>query len=244
MSRIHSSLQTPLDERVRTDATPQGRFARPRLQTLVTWISVLGPLFVFGLLAEDVAERESFRFDTPLLLDLHTHSTPFFDALMLALTWVGGVRLLAFSVLVMAFLWWRKQRFEALFLLSAMVGTSLLNISMKAAFGRARPNLWLSLTPEHDYGFPSGHSMLSCTFVLAMLVLVWQSALSWTMKWLVAAVGIAFVSGVGLSRLYLGVHYPSDVLAGWSLSLAWVALLQGIFARRLRHSSVERHSLV
>jgi len=194
---------------------------------------VLGPLLVFGLLAEDVASRESFRFDTPLLLWLHAHANSFFDSFMLALTWVGGVRLLAFSVLLMGFLAWRKFRVQALFLLLAMAGTSLLNISMKAAFQRVRPDLWLSLTPEHDYGFPSGHSMLSCTFVLAMLVLVWKSDGSSTVKWTLTTLGLLFVGGVGLSRLYLGVHYPSDVLAGWSLSLALIALLQGIFARRL-----------
>ncbi len=117
-----------------------------------------------------------------------------------------------------------------------MGGTSLLNVAMKAAFQRARPSLWLSLTPEHDTGFPSGHSMLSCTFVLAMLVIAWKSDWSSSAKWMATALGLLFVGGVGLSRLYLGVHYPSDVLAGWSLSLAWVALLGGIFRRRLRRS--------
>ena len=220
-------------ERVQSGAMPPGRFGRLRVQIFLTWIAVLGPLLVFGLLAEDVASRESFRFDAPLLLWLHAHSSPLFDSLMLALTWLGGVRLLAFSVLVMGVLAWRKPRVGALFLLVSMVGTSLLNISMKVAFQRVRPNLWLSLTPEHDYGFPSGHSMLSCTFMLAMLVLVWQSDASSTLKRNVTFLGLVFVAGVGLSRLYLGVHYPSDVLAGWSLSFAWVALLQGIFARRL-----------
>ncbi len=206
------------------------------MQSFLTLVGVVCPLILFGLLAEDVASRESFRFDTPLLLWLHTHSTPFFDSAMLALTWAGGVRLLAFSVLLMGFLTWRKFRVQALFLLLAMTGTSLLNISMKAAFQRVRPDLWLSLSPEHDYGFPSGHSMLSCTFVLAMLVLVWNSDGSATVKWTLTTLSLLFVVGVGLSRLYLGVHFPSDVLAGWSLSLAWIALLQGILARRLNRS--------
>ncbi len=233
MSQLHSSSQTTLDERVQSDGTLPGLFARLSVPVFLTWISVLAPLLVFGLLAKDVASRESLRFDAPVLLDLHARSTPFFDSLMLAFTWLGGVRLLAFSVLVMAWLWWRKQRFPALFLLSAMVGTSLLNLSMKAAFQRARPNLWLSLTPEHDYGFPSGHSMISCTFVLAMLVLLWKSAGSSTLKWRATSLGLLFVAGVGLSRLYLGVHYPSDVLAGWSASMAYAALLERVFHRRL-----------
>ncbi len=216
---------------------PQNPVARG-IKPLFTLTSVLAPLILFGLLAEDVATRESFGFDTPLLLRLHAHATPLFDSLMLALTWMGGVRLLAFSAFVIALLAWRKLRVQAAFLLSAMVGTSLLNISMKAAFQRARPNLWLSLTPEHDYGFPSGHSMLSCTFVLATLVLVWKSDGSSALKWAATALGLLFIAGVGLSRLYLGVHYPSDVLAGWSLSLAWVALLQGILHLRLRRALV------
>ena len=205
------------------------RLARP----LFTAIGVLAPLLFFGYLAEDVATRESIRFDTPLLLGLHAHATPLFDRTMLAFTNWGGVRILLLSFLLSAFLLWRKQRVQAAFLLWAMLGAALLNVAIKASFQRVRPDLWLSLAPEHDYGFPSGHSMLSCAFVLAALVLTWKSRSTLIVKWGTTGAGLLFLLGVGLSRLYLGVHYPSDVLAGFALVLSWITLLQGIFEERL-----------
>lgn len=75
--------------------------------------------------------------------------------------------------------------------------------------------------------------MLSCAFVLATLVLVWKSQVSSMAKGAVTRLGTMFFIGVGASRLYLGVHYPSDVLAGFALAFSWIALLQCIFQRRL-----------
>ncbi len=112
MSQLHFS-KTPLDPRVQSDAA---RARKPNgARDFVTATGVLAAMLAFGFLAEDVATRESFRFDTPLLLWLHSRATPFFDSLMLALTWLGGVRLLAFSILVMGVFAWRKHRARAVF---------------------------------------------------------------------------------------------------------------------------------
>ncbi len=201
-------------------------------------ICVLAPLLLFGFLAEDVAMREVIRFDDPVLLRLHAHANPLLNAVMLAFTRVGGYPILAFSSLLIVFLAWKKQRVQAQFLASAMVGTCLLNVALKAAFQRTRPDLWLSIAPERDFSFPSGHSMLSCTFVLALLSLTWHSRASSGAKWTATLLGLLFMAGVVSSRLYLGVHYPSDVLAGSALSFSLVSLLTGIFRRRLQNAPV------
>lgn len=82
---------------------------------------------------------------------------------------------------------------------------------------RVRPHLWESPAPEFDYGFPSGHAMSSMTLVAVLVILTWGSR--W--RWWVLAAGTIFVLVIGWTRLYLGVHYPSDILAGWMASIAW-----------------------
>jgi undecaprenyl-diphosphatase len=97
-------------------------------------------------------------------------------------------------------------------------GGWLLNRSAKALFGRERPKLWESVAPETSLSFPSGHAMASMALIAALVVLLWPT------RWRYPTIGLGgiFVLLVGLSRVYLGVHYPSDVLAGWIASFAWV----------------------
>ncbi|RYX86355.1 phosphatase PAP2 family protein [bacterium] len=196
------------------------------------WLPVVALLILFAALAEDVVEREQMRFDDPILLWFHAHATPSFDKLMLAITWLGGAPLLVASAFVLAALWRQGKRTATTFWGISLVGAGALNVVGKVVFQRARPDLWLSISPEYDYGFPSGHSMISCAFVLALLVLIWGRKTPIWVKWAVSCVGVLFALGVGLSRLYLGVHYPSDVMAGWALSGAWIAALYKVITQR------------
>lgn len=189
------------------------------------WLLVALPLLVFAALGEDILDRETFRYDTPALLWLHAHSNGFLDRTMLGFTLVGGGALLGVAAVWCVILWFTQRQRDMRFVLLSMGGAAALNLAAKAIFARARPDLWLSLSPEHDYSFPSGHAMLSSAFVLTALVLLWKSQTSPLGKRALTALGALFVLAVGLSRLYLGVHYPSDILAGWMASLAWVALL-------------------
>ncbi len=193
----------------------------------LAWILVFGPLLLWGELAEDVWKRESFRFDDPILLWMRTHSNAALDRIMLGLSLVGGYPLLGFSALLFAFFLLRSRRHQAIFVTLCIGGISALNVSAKMIFQRARPDLWVSLAPEPDYSFPSGHAMLSSGGVAMLLILLWRAdsrLLHWRLP--AALLGVSFVIAVGASRLYLGVHYPSDILAGWLASCAWVALIR------------------
>ncbi len=199
-------------------------------QLLLAWGLVLAPFLLWGGLAENIWKRESFRFDNPILLWLHAHSNTFLDRLMVGLSLVGGYPLLVASVLLCVGFWLAHKHREALFVALCMGGASALNVTAKIIFHRTRPDLWVSLAPEHDYSFPSGHAMVSSAFIATILALIWAatSTTATGRMWrsIAAPIGVVFVLAVGLSRLYLGVHYPSDILAGWLASLGWVAMIR------------------
>ncbi len=177
---------------------------------------------MFGLLAAGVSAQRPFAFDLPMLLWLREHTSPALDRVFLVLSAIGyryGVIPLDVAVvLVLAMLRrWREAGFAA----SAFIGSALLNMGNKAWFQRDRPALWESIVHEPTFSFPSGHAMGSSTLALTAVMLAWPTR--W--RWHVLGLGGAFVLLVGLSRVYLGVHYPSDIVAGWLLAGAWVVAM-------------------
>ncbi len=178
------------------------------------------PLWVFAALAEEVREGEAFGFDQPLLQWVHALHGPLPDRVFMAFSKVGyawGV--VPFDVLLVAALAWSRRQREGLVAGIAVSGSALLNVAAKHFFARARPALWPALAPEASYSFPSAHAMGSMTLAAVLVLLAWRTR--WR-GWVVVAMAL-FVPMVGASRVYLGVHYPSDILAGWAAALAWVS---------------------
>ncbi len=166
--------------------------------------------------------------DRDFLLSLHAHATPQFDQIMLFFSLIGSrVGVVPVDVMVFLILAMMRRWGDALFWGLAVGGASLLNAAAKHTFQRVRPDLWPSIAPETTYSFPSAHAMQTMALVAALLVLLWPTR--W--RWPTLIAGAAFVVLVGLSRVYLGVHYPTDVLGGWAASLAWVIGLSIVFYR-------------
>ncbi len=179
---------------------------------------VLLPMWAFMELADEVHEAEAIAFDEPLLLFAQSVASHGLDRMFLffsALGYAWGVVPVDVG-LVLLLLALRRWR-EGLFAASATGGSALLNLATKQLFSRDRPALWDSIAPEATYSFPSGHAMGSMTLALVLVLLAWPTRL----RWWVAAAMVVFVPMVGLSRVYLGVHYPSDILAGWAAAALW-----------------------
>ncbi|HET6396583.1 MAG TPA: phosphatase PAP2 family protein [Pseudoxanthomonas sp.] len=192
---------------------------------------LLLPLWLFAELAEDVHEMEAMVFDDPLLLWLNAAASPGWDRFFGVVSALGfryGV-VPADVVLCVTLLALRRWR-EGAFATVALAGSGLLNVAAKQFFGRERPALWESVAPEATFSFPSGHAMGSMTLMAVVVLLAWHTR--W--RWPLLVAGVAFTGLVGLSRLYLGVHYPSDVLGGWAAGLAWAAGVYLVLFRRRR----------
>lgn len=205
------------------DLVREARFAarfvwKYRWRIGLLFLGLLLPLWTFAELAEDVYEREGFGFDEPLLRLAHALGTPGLDRFQLLLSELGYAWFVVpFDVVLVLVLAWRRRVREALFAALALGGSGLLNLGAKHVFARARPALWESLAPEHTFSFPSGHAMGSMTLAWVAVLLAWRTA--W--RWPVVLVAFPFAILVGLSRIYLGVHFPSDILAGWTAASAW-----------------------
>lgn len=195
------------------------------LRLLLLFIALLLPMWGFLELADEVREAEPFPFDQPLLLFAQDMAGQGLDQWFLLFSKLGyeyGV--VPFDVALVVALAFRRRFRESIFAAAALGGSALLNLATKQVFARARPTLWESIAPESTYSFPSGHAMGSMTLAVVLVLLAWPTR--W--RWITLGAMTFFVVMVGLSRIYLGVHYPSDILAGWAAAITWVLGCYGL----------------
>lgn len=155
-------------------------------------------------------------------------------------TALGGVAVLALLTFSIAGFFWLRRMYGAMWLvlLSTLSGL-LVTTLLKSLFDRARPQLVPHLSGVFTSSFPSGHSMLSATVFLTLGALLGRFVGKWHLRAYFLLLAVILMIIVGLSRVYLGVHYPTDVVAGWAAGLAW-ALICWLVARSLqRRGTVE-----
>ncbi len=189
----------------------------------------------FIKLAWEVRERETLAFDEAVLTTINRFSTPFFDIFMPIATDIGGViGVTALTVLFVALFIYKNEYRRALMVVVSVVGAVALNIVLKSIIARSRPDLWEQLIHETGYSFPSGHAMASAALGLGLAVALWNSR--W--RWWSFGFATAYILFVGFSRMYLGVHYPTDILAGWCVSGFWVLAVALMMRSRLGHQAL------
>lgn len=184
-------------------------------------------LNVFFELSEDLMEQERFRFDQVIIQYVSNIRTETLTEIMKFITFLGGKTIL--TLLLIGSLVWlivkRKNYWGAIFYIIAVAGGGLLNLGLKHWFGRLRPEN--SLIVEQGFSYPSGHSMGSLIYYGFLGYLVIRSQRGKSLKLLLGIGFITLILLIGFSRIYLGVHYPSDVLAGFSAGTVWLLLCIG-----------------
>ena len=192
-----------------------------KLATLAVYFSVFMLLVVaFVEIVEEVFEGETLFYDEAILKGINGFSTPFFDSFFVVITQFGGVfGIIALTAILLGLLLRRKMYKNALIVGATVAGAAILNVILKLIFERTRPDLWEQLVVETSFSFPSGHSMITAALGLSLIFICWNTRF----RWLAVALGSSFIIVIGFSRLYLGVHYPTDILAGWVVSAAWLS---------------------
>jgi undecaprenyl-diphosphatase len=188
------------------------------LVTLLFWSLVA----MFVALAGEVLEREPIRLDVWVLETIHAYANPTLDRLMIVITTFGSTLvIIAITLAIMGFLAWRGRWRQLVMFGLIAIGATGMNAILKQIFQRSRPSFWQALVVEKSYSFPSGNAMASSALVFAVIVILWRT--KW--RWPAIIAGGVYAGLVGLSRLYLGVHFPTDILAAWCVSLAWALIV-------------------
>lgn len=191
---------------------PHRAFSPPYLKIFLLLISILSMLGAVGWIAENVYSRERFVFERPLMMWVHHQVGGWFEPVAVLLHYLGKPSTAVPLVAVAAvFLYARRYRGYAVFLVLGTLLPTLVMSAAKAFFDRPRPELWPRIVEQGGESFPSGHS----TFSAAVALLLWLM-LRYTRYGTPAAVfGLVFMLLMGFSRVWLGVHYPTDVFVGW-----------------------------
>jgi membrane-associated phospholipid phosphatase len=201
----------------------------PHVSYLITTVGIGGLtlclfiLFIVAKLSDEVLEKEAFTFDKSFLLWLHQFSNPTLDQIMLKITQLGNPNVVIIvATLTLCLLIWKQYYQEAKFFLFACLGASILTTGMKLFFAKPRPQLWTHLISETSFSFPSGHALGSIVLYgfITYLLRYFYPKFSQVIYFL----GLIIIVLIGLSRLYLGVHWPTDIMAGYGVGFLWLML--------------------
>jgi membrane-associated phospholipid phosphatase len=212
------------------------------LPLLVALAVLFVSVWVFGAVTEDLVEGETGG-DERFARWLHGRATDPLTDVFRAVTWLGNLpTLIAVTVLAIAILWRRRQQTDAVFVALAFVGAQVLSNGMKLGFRRERPFFPDPLATESTYSFPSGHALLSLAVYGSIALVLARHASSLAARASILGSAAVLVAAIGFSRLYLGVHFLSDVVAGYAAGTAWLALLYIALEARSRYTSRYRAS--
>lgn len=180
-------------------------------------------LLAFLLLARWIFRGESMAFDLSIRDAIHMLASPAATSIFSVLTILGSDWVMApLAAIVVCRLTFAERPRQAAILVGGYLGANLLARVLKTAFHRPRPEVFFSLPPAENYSFPSGHALVSTAFY-GLLAIVLSAAYPHHRRSIAASVAILALV-IGFSRVYLGYHYPTDVLGGWTCAAAWLAL--------------------
>lgn len=221
--------------------------ARVETRTLLVLLLIAAALSGFWALADEMTEGDTHAWDASLLLSLREPGDPDdpigggnIEEAMRDLTALGGATWLIFLTAATAgALALLRQARSSLLLLAAVAGGQALSYATKGFFDRPRPDLVSHEAYIHTASFPSGHSMMAAVTYLTLAVMLARAVPRRRLKAYFIGMAALLTVAVGVSRVYLGVHWPSDVLAGWMIGAAWALLFYTVAEWLGRRGAVE-----
>lgn len=229
------------------DSTPSILPRKPRIDTRILIVFVVAAVagLAFLMLASKVSQGSTLAFDRAVIQGLRDSANPWLERVMIDVTALGGGPLLTIiTSIVVAYLLVVKRWGTAAFVAIAIAGGGVANELLKSTFQRARPDVVAHLADSYSTSFPSGHAMNSALTYLTLAALLARTQKSRRVRIFLLLVAVALTLAVGFSRVYLGVHWPTDVIAGWSIGATW-ALMFALIAHALqRRNQIERPEAV
>jgi membrane-associated phospholipid phosphatase len=197
-------------------------------------------LLFFGWLTEEVLEGETRRFDDATRTAVHQLASPGLTVAMRGISFLGSTYfLLALTVIVVVCFLLRHWLREAMLFAITMAGAGLLDVTLKHAFQRVRPVPFFNIVAPSSYSFPSGHALGSFCFYGALAAILATRLRDRRIRIVIWYSSALIILLIGFSRIYLGVHYTTDVLAGFAAALIWIVVVafveQRLALRRQRN---------
>ena len=197
------------------------------LSLLLGLAAAIATIVFFGWLADEVLEGETQQFDEATRVAVHQLASPAMTTVMRGISFLGSGLFLTIATAVVI-IWFASRKWgrEAKLTAATMIGASTLNVSLKLAFKRTRPTPFFDLLPPNSYSFPSGHALTSACFYGAFAAIITARMKSRRARILVWIACTTIILLIGLSRIYLGVHHTTDVIAGFAAALIWILVVR------------------
>lgn len=235
-----SDIRVNAEQPAPPDTAPSGSTAAfLGLATLAGLAVAVLAMFLFGWLAEEMVEGDTLAFDRAVRDSAHAIASPALTRVLTAVSVLGGPKVLVpMGVALAAVFGWRRWWRGAILLLVSMGGAGVLEFALKRAFHRPRPTPFFNYPAPASYSFPSGHALFAFCFFTTGAALLAPRLHSPVLRGLVWTVAAIAILAVGFSRIYLGVHYPSDVAAGYAAGLLWSSVI--VVGDRMAHARAMR----
>lgn len=212
-------------------------FALFTFELLFIWAVFITCILLFFFLAREILEDQELNFDARAFAWADSLSTPLFNRFMTIITFFASRNFITIMSLglIFYFLFVRKHRWYSLRVPVIALGSISLNLILKYIFNRERP-LVPHLVQSYGLSFPSGHAMISASFYGLIIYLVWHHVKHPVWRWILIIFFMLFIILIGFSRVFLHVHYASDVLAGFAAGLLWVIIAIYLLKKIERYS--------
>ena len=184
-------------------------------------VSCLLIIYIVAQISDEVLDKEAFAFDKVILLWIHSFANPTLDRVMHTITRLNDpdiVSVIAGVALIL--LIWKKCYPEAKIFIVDCAGGVILSYGLKSVFGKTRPDLWESAIEEVSFSYPSGHA-LGSTVLYGFLAYLFATRFP-QFAWLIYLIAVSLIGAIGSSRLYLGVHWPTDIIGGYGIGFLWL----------------------